>query len=61
MTSRLVDRLVILATTAIFRLALAVLVRGFANVSSRDVLGGLAALPVSYIQVLVRQTRVIDF
>jgi uncharacterized membrane protein YbhN (UPF0104 family) len=49
MTSRLVDRLVILATTAIFGLALAVLVREFANVSSRDVLARLAALPASYI------------
>jgi glycosyltransferase 2 family protein len=49
MTSRLVDRLVILATTAIFCLALAVLVREFANVSPRDVLTRLAALPASRI------------
>jgi uncharacterized membrane protein YbhN (UPF0104 family) len=47
MTSRLVDRLVILATTVIFCLALAVLVREFASVSPRDVLARLAALPAS--------------
>jgi uncharacterized membrane protein YbhN (UPF0104 family) len=49
MTSRLVDRLVILATTVIFCLALAVLVREFANVSPRDVLARLGALPANRI------------
>jgi uncharacterized membrane protein YbhN (UPF0104 family) len=49
MTSRLVDRLVILATTIIFCLALAVLAREFANVSPRDVLARLQALPANRI------------
>jgi uncharacterized membrane protein YbhN (UPF0104 family) len=47
MTSRLVDRLVILATIAIFCVAFAVLVREFAGVSPREVLGRFAALPAS--------------
>jgi uncharacterized membrane protein YbhN (UPF0104 family) len=47
MTSRLVDRLVILATIAIFCVAFAVLVREFAGVSPREVLARFAALPVS--------------
>jgi uncharacterized membrane protein YbhN (UPF0104 family) len=45
MTSRLVDRLVVLATIAIFCVALAVLVREFAGVSPRDVLARFADLP----------------
>jgi uncharacterized membrane protein YbhN (UPF0104 family) len=49
MTSRLVDRLVILATVAIFCVALAVVVREFAGVSPRDVLARFAALPADRI------------
>jgi phosphatidylglycerol lysyltransferase len=44
MTSRLIDRLVILATTVIFCIAVAVLVHEFAGVSPRDVVDRLAAL-----------------
>jgi uncharacterized membrane protein YbhN (UPF0104 family) len=47
MTSRLGDRLVILATTVIFCIALVVLARQFASVSPRDLLVHLAALPAS--------------
>jgi phosphatidylglycerol lysyltransferase len=47
MTSRLGDRLVILATTVIFCVALVVLVREFASVSPRDLLVHLTALPAS--------------
>ena len=47
MTSRLVDRLVILATIAIFCVAVAVVVREFAGVSPREVLARFAALPAS--------------
>jgi phosphatidylglycerol lysyltransferase len=47
MTSRLGDRLVILATTVIFCIALIVLYREFAGVSPREVLARLAALPAS--------------
>lgn len=47
MTSRLGDRLVILATTVIFCIALAVLGREFATVSPREVLVRLADLPAS--------------
>jgi uncharacterized membrane protein YbhN (UPF0104 family) len=47
MTSRLVDRLVILATTIVFCIAIAVLVREFAGVSPREVFDRLAALPAN--------------
>jgi uncharacterized membrane protein YbhN (UPF0104 family) len=47
MTSRQVDRLVILATVVIFCIALAVVFREFAGVSARDVLARFAALPAS--------------
>jgi uncharacterized membrane protein YbhN (UPF0104 family) len=49
MTSRLIDRLVILATIVIFGIALAVVFREFAGVSVRDVLARFAALPVRQI------------
>ena len=45
MTSRLVDRLATIVTIAIFCAAFVVLFREFANVSPRDVLAHLAALP----------------
>jgi uncharacterized membrane protein YbhN (UPF0104 family) len=45
MTSRLLDRLVILATAVIFSIALAVLAREFAGVSPREVIDRLGALP----------------
>src|SRR5579863_9595244 len=49
MTSRLIDRLVILATIVIFCIAVAVLFREFAGVSVRDVLARFAGLPASQI------------
>jgi uncharacterized membrane protein YbhN (UPF0104 family) len=49
MTSRLADRLVILATTIIFCLALAVLIREFVSVSPREVIARIAALPAPHV------------
>jgi uncharacterized membrane protein YbhN (UPF0104 family) len=49
MTSRLIDRLVILATIVIFCIAVAVLFREFAGISVRDVLARFAGLPASQI------------
>jgi len=51
MTSRQTDRLAILATTVIFCIAVAVLVRDFSGVGLRNVLSRLAALPASRILV----------
>lgn len=47
MTARLVDRLSIGATIALFCAAIAVLLRQFVSVNPHDVLAGLAALPRS--------------
>jgi uncharacterized membrane protein YbhN (UPF0104 family) len=58
MTSRLVDRLVILATIVIFCIALAVLYREFAGVSACDVMARLAALPPSRLAVAAGLTAV---
>jgi uncharacterized membrane protein YbhN (UPF0104 family) len=58
MTSRLVDRLVILATIVIFCIALAVLYREFAGVSARDVMARLTALPASQFAVAAGLTAV---
>jgi len=49
MTSRQTDRLSILATTVIFCIAIAVLVRDFSGAGLRNVLSHLAALPASQI------------
>ncbi|HML13502.1 MAG TPA: lysylphosphatidylglycerol synthase domain-containing protein [Xanthobacteraceae bacterium] len=56
MTSRLIDRLVAVATIAIFCIAIAVLVREFANISPREVLDRLATLPRSQILAAVGLT-----
>lgn len=56
MTSRLVDRLALLATIVIFCIALAVLYREFAAVSARDVLEGFAAVPARQIAAAVALT-----
>lgn len=45
MTSRLIDRVVAVATIIIFCIAIAVLVREFASISPSEVLGRLAILP----------------
>ncbi len=56
MTSRLVDRLVFVATIVIFCAAIVVLVRQFAGVSPRDVLARLAGLPNHQILAAVALT-----